>query len=39
MQSWSKPIRHDLTFHTHLYENTHNENHLNASSILHNADW
>jgi hypothetical protein len=34
MQSWSKPIRYDLTFHIDLYENTHNENHLNGSSLF-----
>ena len=34
MRSWSKPICHDLTFHTNLYENTHNESHLNGSSLF-----
>jgi hypothetical protein len=34
MQSWSKQIPHDLTFHIHLNENTHNENHLNISSFF-----
>ena len=34
MQRWSKPIRHDLTFHTDLYENTHKGNHLNGSWLF-----
>ena len=34
MQSWSKTIRHDITFHIDLYENTHNENNLNGSSLF-----